>query len=508
MRKDGQLKLGVILSYVSLGLGNIISILYTPIMLRLLGQSEYGLFNLSNSIIGYLGVLDFGIGNTVVRYTAKYKTLNDKEGESSLYGMFIVIYSILAGIVLIAGSVLVVNAHLIFSNSLTADELSKIKIMMGLMVLNLAISFPLGIFGSIIVAHEQFVFPKIMTIIRQIMNPFIMLPVLLMGYKSVAMTLVTTTLNVVFILVNMYYCFKVLKIKISFNHMRFTVLKEMGGYSFYIFLNMIIDQIYWSTDQFILGSVSGSISVAVYSIASVLNSYYMNFSTAISGVFLPKLTRMITNGVSDGEISNLFIRVGRIQFMIMSFILSGFILVGRQFIALWAGEDYEISYFIAVITMLPLTIPLIQTIGITILQAKNMHKFRSVVYLAIAIVNVITSIPLAKAYGGIGCALATGISMVIGHIIIMNIYYYKRVHINIPNFWMEILKMSLPVLISLSITYIISSQMLLQGILEVLVTGILFSVLFILFMWIMGMNRLEKDLLIGLTVNIKNKLKV
>ena len=229
MRKDGQLKLGVILSYVSLGLGNIISILYTPIMLRLLGQSEYGLFNLSNSIIGYLGVLDFGIGNTVVRYTAKYKTLNDKEGESSLYGMFIVIYSILAGIVLIAGSVLVVNAHLIFSNSLTADELSKIKIMMGLMVLNLAISFPLGIFGSIIVAHEQFVFPKIMTIIRQIMNPFIMLPVLLMGYKSVAMTLVTTTLNVVFILVNMYYCFKVLKIKISFNHMRFTVLKEMGG---------------------------------------------------------------------------------------------------------------------------------------------------------------------------------------------------------------------------------------------------------------------------------------
>ena len=96
MKKSNQLKAGAILSYLSLGVGNVISILYTPIMLRLLGQSEYGLYNLSNSIIGYLGVLDFGIGNAVIRYTAKYKALEDKDGESNLYGMFIVIYSILA----------------------------------------------------------------------------------------------------------------------------------------------------------------------------------------------------------------------------------------------------------------------------------------------------------------------------------------------------------------------------------------------------------------------------
>ncbi len=71
MKNRNQLKFGAALSYISLGIGNVISILYTPIMLRLLGQSEYGLYNLSNSIIGYLGVLDFGIGNAVIRYTAK-----------------------------------------------------------------------------------------------------------------------------------------------------------------------------------------------------------------------------------------------------------------------------------------------------------------------------------------------------------------------------------------------------------------------------------------------------
>ncbi|NFO13457.1 hypothetical protein FDB34_04370 [Clostridium botulinum] len=88
MKKVNQLKAGAILSYISLGLTNIIAIIYTPIMLRLLGQSEYGLYNLSNSIIGYLGVLDFGLGNAIVRYTAKYRAEEDKDGESNLNGLF------------------------------------------------------------------------------------------------------------------------------------------------------------------------------------------------------------------------------------------------------------------------------------------------------------------------------------------------------------------------------------------------------------------------------------
>ena len=91
MKKINQLKAGAILSYISLGLTSFISILYTPIMIKLLGQSEYGLYNLANSVIGYLGVLDFGLGVSVIRYTAKYRALNDKEGEENLHGLFIII---------------------------------------------------------------------------------------------------------------------------------------------------------------------------------------------------------------------------------------------------------------------------------------------------------------------------------------------------------------------------------------------------------------------------------
>lgn len=506
MKKSNELKLGAMLSYVSLGLTSAISLIYTPIMLRLLGQSEYGLYNLANSVIGYLGILDLGLGNAVIRYTAQYRAKNDKQGEQNLHGMFVMIYSILAIIIIIAGIILVSNINTIFSNKLTTVELQRMKILMSIMIFNLAISFPLSVFGGIITAYEHFVFPKIIVIIRAILNPFIMIPLLLMGYKSVGMIVASTIVNLIFIGANIYYCFIKLKIRIKFTKVKLSILKEISGYSFFIFLNIIVDKIYWSTDQFILGAVSGTIAVAVYSVASTINNYYMNFSTAISGVFLPKVTNMITKNASDKEISDLFIKTGRIQYIIMAFILGGFFIVGKEFMVVWAGRDYIQAYYICLVIMMPLTIPLIQNIGITILQAKNMHRFRSKVYITIAIVNIFCSIPLAKLFGGIGAALSTGISLLIGNIIIMNIYYYKKIKINIPKFWKEIILMTIPIAVTIGIGFIINNMISMGGYGGIFIKAVLYSVIYFVLMWNLAINSYEKDLLMGPIVKIKNKV--
>lgn len=71
------------------------------------------------------------------------------------------------------------------------------------------------------------------------------------------------------------------------------ILKEVSIYSFWIFLNAIMDRIYWSSGQFILGMYKGAVAVAVYAVAIQLQGIYMSFSTAISGVFLPKVTAMV-----------------------------------------------------------------------------------------------------------------------------------------------------------------------------------------------------------------------
>ena len=177
--KRNEYKLGAILSYVSLGLKNIISLIYTPLMIRMLGQSEYGLYTLSNSVVGYLGILDMGFGNAVVRYTTKLRVEGDKEGEYSLIGMFLLLYSIIALIVVFCGGILVFNIDVLFGNGLNSNELNIMKYLMMLMVFNLAISLPFSVFSAIIIVHEKFVFPKILEIIRSVLNPLIMIPLLL-----------------------------------------------------------------------------------------------------------------------------------------------------------------------------------------------------------------------------------------------------------------------------------------------------------------------------------------
>lgn len=94
--KTNQLKIGVMLSYVSIIAQNIISIVYTPVMLRLLGQSEYGLYQLVYSVVSYLGLLSFGFGSAYVRFYSRYKVKDDQDGIAKLNGMFMIVFTIIA----------------------------------------------------------------------------------------------------------------------------------------------------------------------------------------------------------------------------------------------------------------------------------------------------------------------------------------------------------------------------------------------------------------------------
>lgn len=440
-----QLKAGVVLNYVVIFLNTVVGLLYTPYMLRMMGQSEYGLYSLVASVIAYLTVLDLGFGNAIVRYTAKFRAEKKTEEQYEMFGMFFLLYLVIGIVAFGIGLGLYFNVDTLFGNTMTAVELDRARIMMLLLVANLAFTFPMSIWGSIIQAYEDFVFQKSLNIIRIILNTAVMICLLHFGYKAVAMVVVQTIFNVLTLVVNFIYCRRKLNIHIyfRFKHFHWGFLKEVAIYSFWIFLNAIMDRVYWSTGQFVLGAMVGTVAVAVFAIAIQLEGMYMQFSTAISSVFLPKVTAMVATNRSRKEISDLFIRTGRIQYIVLAYILSGFIIFGRQFLELWAGAGYSDAYMISLLFFIPLTVPLIQNLGITILQARNEMKFRSVLYIIIALVSLAMQIVLTRYFGGIGCAMGVSGALVVGQILIMNVYYRRRQDLDIKTFWKEISKMSI-----------------------------------------------------------------
>ena len=463
-------------------------------MLRMLGQSEYGIYSLASSVIAYLSMLDFGFGNAVIRYTAKYRSEDRKEEQYELFGMFTKMYSVICLLVLLAGVILYFSLDTMFGATLTATELSRTKIIVLLMIFNLAFSFPLSIYGAIITAYENFVFLRLIQIARILLNIAVMIALLHFGYKAVAMVVVNTVFNFVTLGINIFYCRKKLNVKIRFTKIKWSLFSEIAVYSFWIFLNVIMDRIYWSTGQFILGAFSGTVAIAIFSVAVHIEGIYMTFSTAISGVFLPRVTAMVTKKGSEKEVSDLFIRTGRIQYCILAFILSGFIVFGEGFINIWAGKNYQDAYLIALIFMVPLTIPLIQNMGIVILQARNQMKFRSLLYIVIALVSLCFQIPLAKYYGGVGCAWAISGALVIGQIIILNIYYQKKQGIDMMRFWKEILKMSVVPCLVVIATVFMLSKFQIDSIARFLIAGLVFSIIYIPLFWRFSMNQYERDL--------------
>ncbi len=504
--KVNQLKAGAIMSYLIIGLGSLISIVYTPIMLRLLGQSEFGLYNLVASVVSYLGLFNFGFGSAYIKYYSTYKVNNDNDSIAKLNGMFLLIFAALGTIALLAGVVLVLNSDTVFGSKLSVEELVKAKYLMMLMVVNIGITFPCIVFNSYVTANEKFVFQRLLQILRIITSPFLILPILIMGYGSIGMVLVTTLINLIIELVNIYYSYKKIHINFSFKDLNISLVRELFIFSSYIFMNLVVNQINWNVDRFIIGRFHGTVEVATYSVAAQLNSYYLQLSTAVSGVYIPRVNALVASKNGDSELSSLFTRIGRLQFVLLSLILTGLIFFGQAFIELWAGIDYKSSYPIALVLIIPVTIPLIQNLGIEIQRAKNMHKFRSWVYLFIAIANVGLSIPLVKLYGGLGAAIGTAMALILGNVIIMNWYYHKKVGLNIKLFAKQITSILPSLIIPSIVGAFIFLKFNLMNISTLMISILIYVFVFSISMWYFGMNNYEKELITKPVLKIKNKI--
>ena len=274
------------------------------------------------------------------------------------------------------------------------------------------------------------------------------------------------------------------------------LLKEILGFSTFIFIASLVDILFWATDKVILGALVGSVAVAIYNVGATFNSIVEKLSTTISGVLTPRITGMVVLGADGKELTDIFIRIGRIQFLIIGLVISGFITFGEPFIALWAGEGYEESYVIALLTMVPLTIPLIQTVGKNIVVAQNRHQFRSVVYLVIAVVNAVSTYLIIPYMGGVGAALCSSLSYIVGQGIIMNIYYQKVTGLDMLAFWKNILKM----LVVPLILVVIFKRFVCQTVdfyhWETFLAGVVaYTLLYCLLMYVTQLNAYEKDLI-------------
>lgn len=488
-----QLKKGAILSYATVFLTNAVGMLLTPFIIRFLGDADYGLYTLIGALAGYMGVLDLGLNNTIVRFIAKYRSENDKKGEENFLAITMLIYMVISAGIVVIGSVVFFNLEHVFAKSLTLEEIAKAKIMFSILIFNLAITLPGGVFTAICSGYEHFVYPRTVNIIRYLVRSGLVVGLLLWGGDAIGLVVLDTVLNLLIIGVIGFYAFRKLKVTFKLHSFKIILIKEIFLYSLWIFIFAIVQQFYWKGGQVIIGTTLSTTDVAIYAIGILLGSYYAAFSGAISNVFLPRATRMVVNNTSGEELTSMMIKIGRISLAVLLAVLGGFILYGKQFILLWIGETYYEVWNVALILMIVYTVPLIQNFANSLLEAKKLFSFKAIIYLILVIFGTLIGTFLIPFMGVLGMTIGICLGWLIS-LIIINIYYIKRVELNITRFFKEVSdKLLLGFIFSLTLGYFVN-HIPGQGWINLLIKISIYIFGYSVIQFLLGFNKEEKQM--------------
>ncbi len=496
-----QMTAGIVFSYLSIAFKILSGVIYTPIILHSLGQSEYGVYSLCISFIGYLTILNGGMNAAYVRFYVQSKEKGDYSIKS-INGIFLKIFFVLGTIGMIVGFLIAGSAEMLFGKKILPNEYEIFKKSLFIMSLTVLASSLNGVFSSCIIAHEKFVVCKLIDLLHTVLVPLITIPFLLCGFGAITIVAVNLVLMALMLIANGLYAIIRLKIKFDLKHTDYAFLKSVSAFAGFIALQSIMDQLNWQVDKFILARVKGASEVAIYSVGSTFNNYYITIAGAVAGIFIAEINRLAARENSK-ELSDLFVKTSRIFAQIAVLIMSGFVFLGQPFIQRWSGREYTQSYYVGVLIMLPVTISLSQGLGQDIARAKNLNKIQILINAAVAFLNFLVSIPLARRFGAIGSALGTFGCEIVICIFVQTIYYQKIVKLNMKKYYREMLRLVPGWLIPFSVGAAIMALKLVRPVYSsIFLCTVLYVVIYVASVWGISLSESEK----GYVKSITSKL--
>lgn len=448
-------KIGAILGYLYTALQSIISIVYIPILLNGIGKSEYGLYQIVGSVIAYFSAMEGPLCASILKFYVEYKVKKDEKNMENVLaiGQRIFFMLSLAMLLITVPAIFLLNG--LYSSTLTDSELREAVLMLCIMVINIIIYLNNYVYLAVINGNEKFVFLKLTSIATLIVQPILVILVIQHFQYAFVIVAVQCLMNIIMAYVRQYYAKRILKCSIKYHGFDKVLFKSMMTLTFANFGVALADQIFWKTDQLILGSIYGPEVVSEYSIGSQLNAMYISVACVLGGVILPTITKILVHGSSD-DLSYYFSKVGRYQSFLVVLVLFGVVSFGKEFIFLLAGDGFEISFVVALLLMVPYSIDLIQICGATIMQAKNQYSYRANFMIIAAFFNVGLTLLWIKIVGPIGAALSTGLVIFLGNGVYLNYIYYKKFGLNIMFFFRSIYKIWIVGLFMIPVSFFIN----------------------------------------------------
>lgn len=332
-----QLKLGVVLSYATSIVSLFLGLFYTPWMISLIGQSNYGLYTLAISVIN-LFLMDMGLGTALTRFLSKCYAENRYDDANRYLRTAFAVYTVLALIVAVALIAVFFLINRIYSG-LSASEIEVFKSLYVVVALYSVISLPFMSQQSILIANERFVAYRASGLIQKLFVAALTIVCLLAGQGVYAIVAATAAGNIVFILVRAVLIRSLTDARVSLCMPERADVRELIGFSGWVAVSELSNRCNWALAPSILGVFSNTAAISVFGLASQLESYVYGIADAISALLMPKMTRAIQDDESGEKLTETMVMIGRFQLFVAGAFILGFCVCGQAFIKALLDQD-------------------------------------------------------------------------------------------------------------------------------------------------------------------------
>jgi O-antigen/teichoic acid export membrane protein len=420
--------------WLRLGADIVIGIFIAPFILHRLGDEAFGIYVLVFSVTGYFGLLDLGVGASLVRYVARFVARQEYEDLNRFLNTAFFTYCTAGSIALIGSMVLAVKVNSIFRVAPAMHHTAQLVFV--IVGLAMGTGFPLGIFGGVLEGLQRFPTLDLSGICSAVARALLVVVVLTHGLGLIAVCLVTVGVRAIVPCFWAVLVFRAIPLKLRWRYVSWNSFKTMANFSIPAFVIGLGTSLFIYSDEAITGIFVSTVAVTYFSIAAKLSRYSTGLTDAIGDLFYPLSSHFDAIGDMEG-LRKILIQGSQscaltaFPFMVL------FIVLGKPIIDVWVGSRYESSYTILLIMMVPFVLTRAQDPTRRIPYGMNRHRPLAVARMAEGITNVLLSVLLVHRYGLIGVALGTAIPMTLTAFFFYPPYLCRLLKVSIIRYWFQ-----------------------------------------------------------------------
>jgi O-antigen/teichoic acid export membrane protein len=397
----------------------------SPFVVHRLGDSAYGIWVLLGSIVGYLGLIEFGVRGAVTRYIARYFATDDHLRAGRIASVALRLF-FLSGVV---AAFLAITASLVIENLFDIPSALLGEAQMGLCIIGISLGISMigGVFGGIIAGAERFDILNGTEVVTEVVRVVFVVCALTMGYSLIALAVIQLCCSLLRAIGQAMVVRQVYpQLRLTLTVFKMQDAWEILSFGMYSSLLSLSARLKFFTDAIVISSLLPVAFVTLFSVGAMLTQRALSLSMGISTVLTPRVSALAAR--EEWDLLRLtFLRMGRISSMIMLPITITFLIRGPSFIELWMGPKYaEPSGEILRVLAVSLSFAAGARVVGAAMLGLNRHRQLVPAELAEAVLNLALSIILIGPLSITGVALGTAIPNLLMSLVVLP-WYAQRV---------------------------------------------------------------------------------